>query len=55
VPFPIPHDFTDGFQRAFWRRPEMFLDARIRAASSLFAVFASDLVEPAPSTTDTGS
>jgi hypothetical protein len=47
VPFPIPHDFTDGFQHAYWRRPEKFLDARIRAASSLFALFASDFVEPA--------
>jgi SAM-dependent methyltransferase len=47
LPFPIPHDFSDGFQHAFWRRPDMFLDARIRAASSLFAVFPSHLVEPA--------
>lgn len=21
VPFPVPHDFTDGFRAAFWRRP----------------------------------
>ncbi|SOE25217.1 Methyltransferase domain-containing protein [Streptomyces sp. OK228] len=21
TPFPIPHDFTDGFQCAYWRRP----------------------------------
>jgi SAM-dependent methyltransferase len=47
VPFPIPHDFTDGFQHAFWRRPEAFLDPRIRAASSLFAIVPPGSVEPA--------
>ncbi len=36
-PFEIPHDFTDGFQAAFWRRPEMYLDPEVRAASSTFA------------------
>lgn len=46
-PFPIPHDFSDGFQHAFWRRPEAFLDARVRAASSLFAVMPPGFVEPA--------
>jgi SAM-dependent methyltransferase len=47
VPFGIPHDFTDGFQHAFWRRPEAFLDPRVRAASSMFAVLSPDRVEPA--------
>jgi SAM-dependent methyltransferase len=47
VPFLIPFDFTDGFQHAFWRRPEVFLDPRVRAASSLFAVWPDDLVQPA--------
>ena len=29
--------FLDGYQPAFWRRPEAYLDARIRAARSTFA------------------
>jgi SAM-dependent methyltransferase len=44
--FEIPHDFTDGFQAAFWRKPEAYLDPRIRAASSTFASLPSELVEP---------
>jgi SAM-dependent methyltransferase len=47
VPFAIPHDFTDGFQHAFWRRPAVFLDPRMRAASSLFAIVPMSAVEPA--------
>jgi ubiquinone/menaquinone biosynthesis C-methylase UbiE len=45
--FPIPHDFTDGYQPAFWRRPEAYLDARVRAASSTFATLPHHVVEPA--------
>lgn len=44
--FEMPHDFTDGFQATFWRRPEAYLDPRIRAASSTFASLPSELVEP---------
>jgi hypothetical protein len=44
--FEIPHDFTDGFQAAFWRRPEMYLEPEVRAASSTFASLPPDLVEP---------
>ena len=44
--FEIPHDFTDGFQAAFWRNPEAYLDPRIRAASSTFASLPPELVEP---------
>jgi SAM-dependent methyltransferase len=44
--FEIPHDFTDGFQAAFWRRPEMYLDPEVRAASSTFAALPPDEVEP---------
>ncbi len=32
----IPHDCTDGFLYAYWRRPSAYLDARIRAGSSSF-------------------
>jgi SAM-dependent methyltransferase len=45
-PFEIPHDFTDGFQAAFWRRPEMYLDSEVRGASSTFASLSPELVLP---------
>jgi len=45
--FPIPHDFADGYQPAFWRRPEAYLDARIRAASSTFATLPGHVVDAA--------
>jgi SAM-dependent methyltransferase len=44
--FEIPHDFTDGFQAAYWRRPEAYLDPQTRAASSTFAVLPAEDVEP---------
>lgn len=47
VDFPIPHDFADGYQPAFWRRPEAYLNPRIRAASSTFAALPHHIVEPA--------
>lgn len=34
---PIPHDCVDGFLAAFWRRPEIYLDATVRASISGFA------------------
>ncbi len=33
---PVPHDCTDGFLYAYWRRPAAYLDPRIRAAISSF-------------------
>jgi SAM-dependent methyltransferase len=36
-PVPIPHDCRDGFYHAFWRRPEGYLDERLRAGISVFA------------------
>ena len=33
----IPHDCTDGFLGAYWRRPHAYLDASVRAAISTFA------------------
>ena len=33
---PIPHDCTDGFLCAYWRRPAAYLDPRVRAAMSSF-------------------
>ena len=34
---PIPHDCTDGFYGAWWRRPEAYLDPVVRANISVFA------------------
>jgi SAM-dependent methyltransferase len=34
---PIPHDCTDGFLGAYWRRPACYLDAERRGAISSFA------------------
>lgn len=36
LPVPIPHNCTDGFLCAYWRRPAAYLDPRIRAAISSF-------------------
>ncbi len=33
---PIPHDCTDGFLCAYWRRPRAYLDPAVRAAMSSF-------------------
>ena len=33
---PVPHDCTDGFLAAYWRRPAAYLDERVRAAMSIF-------------------
>ncbi len=34
---PIPHDCADGFYGSFWRRPEAYLDPRVRDGISVFA------------------
>ena len=36
TPVPIPQDCTDGFLSAYWRRPEAYLEDRVRAAMSPF-------------------
>ncbi|HEX6871611.1 MAG TPA: methyltransferase domain-containing protein [Micromonosporaceae bacterium] len=36
-PVPVPHDCTDGFGAAFWRRPEAYLDPVVRAGISMLA------------------
>ena len=35
-PVLVPHDCTDGFLYAYWRRPAAYLDPRIRKGSSSF-------------------
>jgi SAM-dependent methyltransferase len=37
VKVPVPHDCTDGFFCAYWRRPHAYLDAGVRASISFFA------------------
>lgn len=35
-PVPVPHDCTDGFLYAYWRRPRAYLDPAVRKAMSSF-------------------
>jgi SAM-dependent methyltransferase len=44
---PIPHDCTDGFYAAYWRRPEAYLDPEVRDAISCFELIPADVVERA--------
>ncbi|HEY8122996.1 MAG TPA: class I SAM-dependent methyltransferase [Myxococcota bacterium] len=34
---PVPHDCSDGFLGAYWRRPRAYLSAEVRSAISSFA------------------
>jgi SAM-dependent methyltransferase len=36
-PVPIPWDCADGFYEAYWRRPEAYLDDRVRRGISIWA------------------
>ena len=45
-PVCVPHDCTDGFGAAFWRRPHAYLDPRVRAGISLFAQTGEEAVAP---------
>lgn len=36
MPVPVPHDCSDGFLYAYWRRPRAYLDPQIRAGMSSF-------------------
>jgi Methyltransferase domain len=42
---PVPHDCRDGFFHAYWRRPEAYLDPRVRAGISVFAQLTPEEVE----------
>jgi SAM-dependent methyltransferase len=35
-PVPVPHDCSDGFLYAYWRRPASYLNPRLRSGSSSF-------------------
>ncbi|MFE0421228.1 class I SAM-dependent methyltransferase [Streptomyces sp. NPDC058953] len=45
-PVPLPHDCTDGFGAAYWRRPHAYLDPRVRAGISMLAQTGEDVVAP---------
>jgi len=47
VPVPVPHDCTDGFYGAYWRRPEAYLQPDVRAGISVFAQLSSGAVRRA--------
>jgi hypothetical protein len=44
LPVPIPLDCTDGFNEAYYGRPEMMLDPAARLACSAWSFVADDLV-----------
>jgi SAM-dependent methyltransferase len=43
-PVKIPFDCTDGFQGAYWRRPQEYLKPEVRAAISTLAQLPQDIV-----------
>lgn len=45
TPVPVPHDCTDGFAAAYWRRPDAYLDPAVRAGMSLFTRSGEGVVE----------
>ena len=47
VPVPVPHDCTDGFFAAYWRRPSAYLVPAVRAAISAFALLDPAVVDRA--------
>ncbi|MFD5517446.1 class I SAM-dependent methyltransferase [Streptomyces sp. NPDC127066] len=45
-PVHVPHDCTDGFGAAYWRRPHAYLDPQVRAGISMFAQTGQDVLAP---------
>jgi SAM-dependent methyltransferase len=43
---PVPHDCTDGFGAAYWRRPDAYLDPQVRAGISMLAQTGEDALAP---------
>jgi SAM-dependent methyltransferase len=43
---PVPHDCTDGFLWAYWRRPDQYLDPAVRRGISAIAQLPPQEVEP---------
>jgi SAM-dependent methyltransferase len=46
-PVPIPHDCRDGFLSAYWRRPQAYLDQRVRNGISVFRLLPPEDVDRA--------
>ncbi len=46
-PVPIPHDCRDGFFSAYWRRPQAYLDPRVRDGISVFQLMPPGEVDAA--------
>src|SRR6478672_8581358 len=46
-PVLVPWDCVDGFFEAYWRRPEAYLDERVRRGISVFAAVGSDVEQRA--------
>jgi len=44
---PIPWDCTDGFQAAYWRRPEEYLNPEVQATISTLAQLPEDVIADA--------
>lgn len=44
-PVPVPHDCTDGFLGAYWRRPEAYLDPFVRRSMSCFPLLSERVVQ----------
>lgn len=44
---PVPHDCTDGFCHAWWRRPDAYLDPAVRAGISGIARLPAAVVDQA--------
>ncbi|MBK8672300.1 MAG: class I SAM-dependent methyltransferase [Bacteroidetes bacterium] len=45
IPIPIPLDCVDGFQEAFYGRPEAFLEKNIRQAQSAWGFLSDEIAE----------
>jgi hypothetical protein len=45
LPFMLPHDLTDMFFAAGWRRPELYLNPDVRAGISALALADASIVE----------
>lgn len=43
---PVPHDCTDGFGAAYWRRPHAYLDPQVRSGISMFAQAGEGVLAP---------
>jgi SAM-dependent methyltransferase len=41
---PVPRGCTDGFQNAYWDRPEAYLDPEVQACMSTLAVLSPDVL-----------